>query len=107
WPGTFAEAGLAPAEDVAPPVPASTGVEGETAFAAESPEFDATTVTLKAWPTFTGWDGTETVVASAAGASTTRLAGAAVAAGTVWPLLASVPDAVAEKVAVPVAAPRY
>ena len=92
---------------VAPPLPARTGVEGETAFAAESPELDTASVAVNAWPTFTDCAETLSAPARAAGAWTTTLAGAGVAAATVCPLLASVPDALPEKLAVPSPAPRY
>jgi len=81
--------------------------EGETAFAAESPEFDATRLTLNAWPTLTGWDGTEKEAESAAGVCTVTAAEVAVADVTELPLVASTPLAAPPKVTLPGALPVY
>src|SRR5438445_7318194 len=65
------------------------------------------TAAVNAWPAFTDCAETLSAPARAAGAWTTTLAGAGVDAATVCPLLASVPDALPEKLAVPSPAPRY
>ena len=68
---------------VAFPLPARTSVDGDTAFAAESPEFVTVSVTWNDSPTLTGADGTVNAADNAAGVWTTTLTAVGVEADTV------------------------
>ena len=82
-------------------------MDGETAFAAESPEFEAVSVTRNDCPTLTlrAFDGSLNEADNAAGICTVTVAGVCVDAESACPLLASVPETVLENVTLPAVFP--
>lgn len=105
-PAIVAETGEGPIDRLAFPLPVRTMADGATAFAAESPEFVAVSVTWKDCPTLTDPAATVNPLARLAGVCTTTLAGVEVEAETACAVLTSVPLTVLEKVTVPTTSPR-
>src|SRR5438067_290197 len=102
----MADAGTGPVDRLAFPLPPRTIGEGETLFAAESPEFVTARVTDNDWPTLTDPAPTMKALDNAAGVCTVTVAADGVEADTVCPVLASVPDTVLENVTLPTTSPR-
>src|SRR4051812_46610107 len=100
-----AEAGVGPPDRLALPVPARTKLEGETAFAAESPELAVVIVTWNDCPTLTRAAETAKELANAAGVCTVTVAAGCVVADSARAEFTSVPETVLEKVTAPATVP--